>query len=232
MKSKIDYHERLTKIEKILKESQKETAPYHVIVLDKRFVVYPNVFSPKYFNDTAIYAKNLPVRKGEKFLEIGSGTGVISIIAAYKGADKVVAIDINPDAVSNTKKNIELHNMADRVEVRHGNLYNPLKSHEMFDSIFWNVPFGYVDKCKYDLSILDIAVLDPLYSNIRQFIMEGKAYLKLQGKLLIGFSPTLGKIDLLEKFSKEAEMSLTLIFQQTPRETFPIKYGIFQLEPM
>jgi release factor glutamine methyltransferase len=232
MKSKIYYHECLNNIEKILKESQKETAPYYVTVLDKRFVVYPNVFSPKYFNDTAIYAKNLPVRDGEKFLEIGSGTGVISIIAAYKGADKVVAIDINPDAVSNTKKNIELHNMVGRVEVRCGHLFSPLTNHETFDSIFWNVPFGYIDKRKYDLSILDIAVLDPSYENIRQFIMEGKAYLKLQGKLLIGFSPTLGKIDFLEKFSKEAEMSLTLIFQQTPRETFPVKYGIFQLKPM
>jgi len=57
-------------------------------------------------NDTELFANNLPVVDGEEMLEIGPGTGVISITAAYKGAKKVVAIDINPDAVRNTQANI------------------------------------------------------------------------------------------------------------------------------
>jgi release factor glutamine methyltransferase len=232
MKSNISYSEHLNNIGRVLKESQGETEPYYITVLGKRFVVHPNVFSPKYFNDTAIYAKHLPVTDGQEFLEIGPGTGVISIIAAYRGVGKAVAIDINPDAVANTQKNIELHRLVDKVEVRYGDLYDPLKPQEKFDSIFWNVPFGYVDKCEHALSILETAVYDPLYRNIRRFIVEGRKHLKPKGKLLIGFSPTLGKINLVENYSIEAEMSLALIYQKMPRETFPTKYAIYQIKPM
>ncbi len=56
------------------------------MVLGKRFIAHPNVFSPKYFHDTKFFAENLPIKKDEDFLEIGCGTGVCSIFAAWKGA--------------------------------------------------------------------------------------------------------------------------------------------------
>ncbi len=65
------------------------------------------IFFPKYFNDTEIFAQNLPVKKNDEMLEIGSGTGVISIFAGIKGAKRVLAIDINPDALKNTEENIK-----------------------------------------------------------------------------------------------------------------------------
>ena len=37
---------------KILNESRKEKRKYFVNINQKKFVVYPNVFSPKYFKDT------------------------------------------------------------------------------------------------------------------------------------------------------------------------------------
>ena len=92
-----------------LNESLKEKDKYQINLLDKQFVIYPNVFSPKYFNDTEFFVDNLKVKKGEDFLEIGCGTGIISIFASFKGASKVVAIDISPIAVENTRENILLH---------------------------------------------------------------------------------------------------------------------------
>lgn len=223
------YSDYIDGTRKLLEQSKAETESYTVTVLEKEFIVDPNVFSPKYFKDTELFAKNLPVRKGEEMLEIGSGTGAMSIIAIYKGAKKVVAIDINPDAVKNTQKNISLHQMDEKVEVRYGDLFEPMKTDEKFDTIFWNTPFGFVKN--RDISDLEKAVYDPGYTSTERFIKSAKAHLKENGKILIGFSTTLGRLDLLKKFAEDAGLSLQMICEAESEETHPVKFEIFEAKP-
>src|SRR3989344_2604229 len=130
---------------KQLKESQKENKPYPVKVLDKEFIVYPNVFSPKYFSDTSFFVENIVFHKGEKFLEMGCGTGIIAVLGALQGA-VVTAIDINKSAVENTKKNAKLHHVLKKLKIYQGDLYSPLNNQDKFDTIFWNVPYIYTEK--------------------------------------------------------------------------------------
>ena len=224
----LEYSDYLEGTRKILEQSKAETEPYKVTILGKEFIVYPNVFSPKYFNDTELFAENLPVRKGEELLEIGPGTGAISIIAVYKGAKKVLAIDINPDAVVNIQVNIALHQMKEKTEVRQGDLFTPLKQGEKFDAIFWNTPFGFVEN--QDISDLEKAVYDPGYRSTENFMREARAHLKEGGRILIGFSTTLGRFDLLQKFAKDAGLSLKMIYETESEETHPVKFEIFSAQ--
>ena len=227
---KLAYKNYIDGTRKVLEQSKTETEPYRVTVSGKEFIVLPNVFSPKYFNDTELFADNFPVHDGEEMLEIGPGTGAISILAIYKGARKVLAIDINPDAVKNTRANIELHNVQGKVEVRQGNLYEPLKPNEEFDTIFWNTPFGFVE----DESVPDLekAVYDPAYRSTEKFIREAKQHLKKGGRVLIGFSTTLGRMDLLQKFCTETGLSLDLLYEVESEETHPVKFEIFEALPI
>ncbi len=227
---KLEYRDYIEGTRKVLEQSKSETEPYKVAVSGKEFIVFPNVFSPKYFHDTELFADNFPVREGEEMLEIGPGTGAISIIAVYKGAGKVLAIDINPDAVKNTQTNIELHSMKGKVEVRHGNLYEPLKADEKFDTIFWNTPFGFVED--NEVPDLEKAVYDPAYKSTEKFIKEAKLHLKNGGRVLIGFSTTLGRLDLLQKFAEEAGLSLHLLYEVESEETHPVKFEIFEALPI
>ena len=222
----LDYKDYIEGTRKVLEQSKTETEPYRVTVSGKEFVVFPNVFSPKYFNDTELFADNFPVRDGEEMLEIGPGTGAISILAIYKGAGKVLAIDINPDAVKNTQANIELHNMQGKVAVRQGNLYEPLKSNERFDTIFWNTPFGFVED--ENVPDLEKAVYDPAYKSTEKFIKEANQHLKKGGRVLIGFSTTLGRMDLLQKFCAEAGLFLKRLYEVESKETHPVKFEIFE----
>src|SRR3989338_8309603 len=229
LQQQLSYTDYLEGTRKILEQSNVKTAPYKVTILKKEFIVYPNVFSPKYFNDTELFAENLPVKKGEELLEIGSGTGVISIIAVYRGAKKVLAIDINPDAVSNTQANIALHQMKENIEVRQGDLFKPLKTEEKFDTIFWNTPFGFIEA--ENISALEKAVYDSGYQSTERFIKEAPFHLKKGGRVLIGFSTTLGRLDLLQKFAKDAGLSLKMIYETESEETHPVKFEIFSALP-
>lgn len=62
------------------------------------------------------------MKPGDHVLDVGCGSGILSIGAALSGAEKTLAIDIDPEAVKVSEENIELNKCRDRVDVRQGNL--------------------------------------------------------------------------------------------------------------
>lgn len=71
-----------------------------------RAVVNPGVFFPHFTLSTRLLIQFLEDKnlKGKRFLELGCGTGMISVFAAGRGA-LVTASDINPAAIENTQLN-------------------------------------------------------------------------------------------------------------------------------
>jgi release factor glutamine methyltransferase len=82
------------------------------------------------------FCRHLPVRPGERVLEIGSGLGLAAILAARAGA-RVVATDVLPDAVEAIRLNAALNGV--QVEARLGDCYAPVAG-ERFDLICTNPP--------------------------------------------------------------------------------------------
>lgn len=103
---------------------------------DTLYQIHPQVYQPA--EDTYLLADNLQVNRMSKILEIGTGTGIIAIIAA-KRASKVIATDINPHAIDCAVKNI-ITNKTYNVELRKGNLFEPVEG-EKFDLILFNTPY-------------------------------------------------------------------------------------------
>ena len=62
----------------------------------------PEVYPPS--EDSILLTESLDIRIGEKVLEIGTGSGIVSIQCALNGAD-VVCGDINPRAVALARRN-------------------------------------------------------------------------------------------------------------------------------
>lgn len=54
---------------------------------------------------------------GERVLDVGCGSGILSIAAVRLGAASAVAIDIEEDAVAVTRRNAELNDVPERIEV-------------------------------------------------------------------------------------------------------------------
>jgi len=89
-----------------------------------KFEVFNGVYEPA--EDSFLLADNLQVRYGDTVLDLGTGCGILGIVAAGK-ARKVVATDISPIAVKCTKHNAKINNLADKVDVRIGNLFSTSK---------------------------------------------------------------------------------------------------------
>ena len=111
----------------------------HEVVVDGlTIMVTDQTYLPA--EDTYLMADNMGIEGGETVLDMGTGCGVLAIIAARK-AEKVVAIDINPYAKACALVNVNLQNLEDKIDVRQGYLFNALKSEEKFDLIMFNPPY-------------------------------------------------------------------------------------------
>jgi release factor glutamine methyltransferase len=166
----------------VYEKIKKDKNPYWVDAEGVRLLVLPNVFSPHYFVDSIWFAKKLcEIVQQSSLLEIGSGTGIIALFCGLMGA-KIVAIDINPAAVKNTKLNFRRHGV--KASVRKGNLYQPLKKNEKFDFVFWNHPFNEWHEPVSD--ILLRAGFDSGYRDLERYIAQAKFHLTKKGRLLLG----------------------------------------------
>ncbi len=77
------------------------------------------------------------IRPEYRVYDIGTGSGILSMVAGSLGAEKVVAVDFDKTAVKVARENIEHLNLGSRVEVLHGNLLDLLK--EPADLIVANI---------------------------------------------------------------------------------------------
>ena len=101
-------------------------------------IVNEGVYEPA--EDTFLLCSHLEIRPNEYFLEVGTGCGLVAIVAARAGA-KVVATDQSSLAIQNAQKNIALHNLSGRVEIRHGDYFDPIRADEKFTLIAFNPPY-------------------------------------------------------------------------------------------
>jgi len=109
-----------------------------VCYLDKEFLVYPNTFWP--FADSMPLVRHFRVAPGESVLDVGTGSGVIGIFACYRGASRVVGVDVNPAAIQSATHNVRMHGFDDTMTVRQSDLFEALGD-EQFDVVTANLPF-------------------------------------------------------------------------------------------
>ena len=60
------------------------------------------------------------IRPGDSVADLGAGSAVLAIAAAKLGAARVVAIEMDPDAIENAEENVARNGVADRVSVVEG----------------------------------------------------------------------------------------------------------------
>jgi methylase of polypeptide subunit release factors len=72
-------------------------------------------------------ANLLDVRPGDEVLELGCGSALLSIAAAKLGARRVVATDLDVNALEAARQTISLNGVADRIELRAGSWYEAVR---------------------------------------------------------------------------------------------------------
>lgn len=101
--------------------------------------VLPGVFHPRFFFSTKIFLAFLKTVNLDRLnlLEMGTGSGLISLFAAKRGA-KVTACDISETAVKNAKYNADINHI--EMDIYHSDMFDKIPL-QVFDVIAVAPPY-------------------------------------------------------------------------------------------
>ncbi len=102
---------------------------------DIKLKTHPEVYVP--CDDSFLLAENLRVQEEDEVLDVGTGTGILAIVAAKK-AEFILATDINPQALELANENARLNGMKN-VKFLESDLFEKING--KFDLVIFNAPY-------------------------------------------------------------------------------------------
>ena len=190
--------------------------PKNIYFEDYVFFVDENVYEPA--EDSFLLAENMKVTKDDIVLDMGTGCGIIAILAA-QNTKKVIAIDINPYAIDCAIKNAEINCVKEKIEFRIGDLFQPTKPDEKFSVIFFNSPYLPSDLYEEKSWIGKAWAGGPNGRKvIDRFIINAPNLLTENGKILL-IQSSLSDVDkTLEMFSENNLLAMVIAKVKVPFE--------------
>lgn len=179
--------------------------PRTVSVLGKTYEISEEVFNPKYYITSEFMARHINAAPEDMVLDMGTGSGIQAVTAAQRGS-RVVAVDINPEAVKCAKRNAKRNGVEDRVSVLQGDLFSALRNDERFDIILFTPPYleGFVK------THFDHALFDQNKTLAQRFFADAKKHLKDNGYVQMIYS-SIAEPEKILKISDELDWRHTII---------------------
>ncbi len=108
----------------------------------QRFSVRQARAAMKVCTDATLFGAMAPVSGGERVLDIGTGTGLLALMAAQLGAASVTAVELDRDAFEEARTNFRASPWADRLHAVHGDIRDHAPEEgRRFDLVISNPPF-------------------------------------------------------------------------------------------
>ena len=108
----------------------------------QQFSVIQKQSAMKVCTDAVLFAAMAPVNKGDRVLDIGAGTGVLSLMVAQLGAKQVTAVELTQASYEEAQLNFGNSPWADRLEAVHQDIQGFASSiGHQYDLVICNPPF-------------------------------------------------------------------------------------------
>ena len=210
----------VTRANRLIKLHRQHGASYQVNFRGLELMMLQEVFCPVYGEGSQLLADCLNVQEGERVLEIGTGSGGHAILSAAK-AKSVIATDISPIAVKCAIDNVKKHKLNDKIDIRQGDLFQPLSLQEKFSLILFNLPFMNGTPKTW----LEVAMYDENYQTLSRFFQDFNNYLTKKGRVLVAFSDA-GDLKYLEKLIESSGFQFKAVTTMTNK----LKFLVYEIK--
>ncbi|WP_085991864.1 50S ribosomal protein L11 methyltransferase [Oceanobacillus senegalensis] len=114
------------------------------------------------------------LQPGDVVMDVGSGSGVLSIASALLGAEKVYAFDLDDIAVKSTMQNAKLNQLNKAIEAKQNNLLNDvnIKSDIIVSNILAEIIIQFVDDAWKNLNNGGLFITSGIIQNKKQLVKD------------------------------------------------------------
>jgi hypothetical protein len=156
--------------------------------------------------------------KNARILEIGTGSGLLSLCCLSAGAARVVATDLNPAAIDNVRENADRLGCSDRLDARlvprrDPSAWSVIGSAETFDLIISNPPW----EDQRPESVEQFALYDPDFQLLRSLLSGARQYLRPGGRMWLAYGCRTA-IQLVQKTAAELQLECVLLDERRLEE--------------
>ncbi|GAB2736954.1 hypothetical protein GCM10027174_07480 [Salinifilum aidingensis] len=212
--------------ERARRELRARVRPQEIDYLGLQLVVPPGVMpivDTSHLLGTAV-AEEVADPAVRRVLDMGTGSGVNALVAA-RGAASVVAVDVNPEAVTAARANAARNGLDQAVEVRRSDVFAAVP--ERFDLVVFDPPFRWF--APRDLA--EAAITDENYRALTAFFEEVREHLTPDGRVLVFFG-TSGDVRYLHRLGERAGFRREVVARtHVTRRRRTTEYRTFRLVP-
>ncbi len=130
--------------------------------------------------DAPLLADFIQTRETDRILELGTGSGILSLLLSIKPFASLTALEIQASLVDLARRNVKLNHCEDRIKVVHSDL-RVYSGEEKYDVVFSNPP--YIKQNAGHLSVSDekSVAKHELKCTIFDIMQKTEEFLKMQG---------------------------------------------------
>lgn len=135
--------------------------------------------------DAVLLGNFISIRQAGKILDLGCGSGIISLILAYRWPScQVTGLDIQPDLVNLARENVAQNNLEQRIRILHGDLRQINKSVTAgrFDWVVSNPPYRKTGTGRLNIEPEQLAARHETMADIATVVKAAVWALKNRGK--------------------------------------------------
>ena len=124
----------------------------------KQFTIHQDKSAMKVCTDSCVFGAIIPVQGVQSILDIGTGTGLLSLMLAQRSEASIDAVEIDSDASAQALQNISESSWQDRITIHNTSIQDYFKyTIKKYDLIFCNPPF-FSDSIKSGSTQKDMAL--------------------------------------------------------------------------
>jgi len=115
----------------------------HYLIEDELEIIQDNRFF-KFGTDSVLLANFVELRRGDKVIDLGTGSGVIPLLLAYKNKDvELTGVEIQSEAADLAERNVEFNQLQKQIEIINADLcqLDSQLDAGSFDAVVSNPPY-------------------------------------------------------------------------------------------
>ena len=178
------------------------------------------------------------IKKDARGVDLGTGTGIISILLAAKtNLSKIIGIEIQKEVADMARRSVELNNLQNKIEILNLNIKNIISCQEIeresFDFVVTNPPYKKLETGKINENEYKYISRHEVTANLEDFLKVSKYLLKDKGSFYMVHRPDrlVDIIELMRKYKIEPKKIRFVLSSIDKEPTLVLIKGIKNANP-